>query len=64
MTTIGINIDGIPTSPRALASDPRFLDPELRDALYPPLRDRLGKLAADRLWDDAHIAAGFWSVAR
>jgi hypothetical protein len=51
-------IDGVPTSPRALATDPRFVDPEQRGALYPLLLDQMPKQHAEWLWIDAHKAAG------
>jgi hypothetical protein len=47
-------IDGVPTNPRALASDHRFPSLELLDAL----EERLGVEDAAKLWADARKARG------
>lgn len=54
----GVIVAAIPTSPRALAVDPRFRRPDLSPALWGPLVRRLGAQDAERLWADAETAGG------
>lgn len=53
--TYGIRaIEGVPTNPKNLSEDLRFPS----DDLYRVLLDHLGKVDADRLWNDAKTAGG------